>query len=252
MQKLDTKKQKQTPQTSSKSNTTNVSGAHSDIIQMASKMGNSAMLGLLNSQPANPETQNTKSEEGGGEKLPPSLQERMEEKLKMQFGDVRVHYNSDRPAEFGARAFTKGNQIYIAQGQEDTLEHELGHVVQQKQGRVHATGNIRGKLINEDESLENHSMSMFGNVNQANEEVIQFQQTEIYFKGNVIYTDDDGISHTVETNGNHIYLTTTKSHPKGKMNFIVQYRDKILKDMGVPKKFWGKAVIDDDTYGRKK
>jgi len=71
MYKYDTKKQKQPPQTSLKSNTPNVSRAHGGIIQMASKMGNNAMLGFLSSQPENPETQNAKSNEGGGEKLPP-------------------------------------------------------------------------------------------------------------------------------------------------------------------------------------
>ena len=71
MYKYDTKKQKQPPQTSLKSNTPNVSRAHGGIIQMASKMGNSAMLGLLNSQSENLQTKKAKSEEGGGEKLPP-------------------------------------------------------------------------------------------------------------------------------------------------------------------------------------
>jgi hypothetical protein len=47
------------------------------------------------------------------------------------FDDVKVHYNSDKPAQLQATAYTQGNQVHIAPGEERHLDHELGHVVQQ-------------------------------------------------------------------------------------------------------------------------
>lgn len=73
------------------------------------------------------------------------------------FDDVRVHYNSDRPARLNALAYTQGSQVYIAPGQERHLNHELGHVVQQKQGRVHADKNIAGFPVNTSEALESEA-----------------------------------------------------------------------------------------------
>lgn len=68
--------------------------------------------------------------------------------------DVRVHYNSPRPAQLQALAYTQGNQVYVSPGQERHLGHELGHVIQQKQGRVKPTGQIGGQPINTSQALE--------------------------------------------------------------------------------------------------
>jgi catechol 2,3-dioxygenase-like lactoylglutathione lyase family enzyme len=66
-----------------------------------------------------------------------------------------VHYNSDKPAQLNAHAYAQGTQIHIASGQEKHLPHEAWHVVQQKQGRVKPTMQLRGKVaINDDAGLE--------------------------------------------------------------------------------------------------
>jgi len=70
------------------------------------------------------------------------------------FNDVRVNYNSPKPSLLNALAYTQGNQVYIAPGQEKHLGHELGHVVQQKQGRVQPTMQRQGINVNDDERLE--------------------------------------------------------------------------------------------------
>jgi hypothetical protein len=75
--------------------------------------------------------------------------------------DVRVHYNSDKPAEVGALAYTQGTDIHVAPGQEKHLSHEAWHVVQQKQGRVQAMTQMKGLGINDDPSLE-HEADMMG------------------------------------------------------------------------------------------
>jgi hypothetical protein len=69
--------------------------------------------------------------------------------------DVRVHRNSPEPAKLGAFAYAKGSDIHLGPGQEQHLPHEAWHVVQQKQGRVNATGDLgHGLAINSDRSLE--------------------------------------------------------------------------------------------------
>ena len=69
--------------------------------------------------------------------------------------DVKVHYNSDKPAQLQAHAYAQGTEIHLGAGQEKHLPHEAWHVVQQKQGRVKPTFQMKGKVnINDDEGLE--------------------------------------------------------------------------------------------------
>lgn len=77
-----------------------------------------------------------------------------EQRSGMSFDDVRVHYNSDKPARFHALAYTQGTQIYVGPGQERSLPHELGHVIQQKAGRVRPTRWVRGQPVNDQPELE--------------------------------------------------------------------------------------------------
>lgn len=69
--------------------------------------------------------------------------------------DVKVHYNSDKPTQLQAHAYAQGTDIHLASGQEKHLPHEAWHVVQQKQGRVKSTMQLRGGLnVNNDIHLE--------------------------------------------------------------------------------------------------
>ena len=61
--------------------------------------------------------------------IPTQLKERLEKSTGLSFNDVRVHYNSPLPARLDALAYTQGNRVEIAPGQERHLPHELGHVV---------------------------------------------------------------------------------------------------------------------------
>lgn len=67
---------------------------------------------------------------------------------------VRVHYNSPRPGQLNAHAYTQGGDIHVAPGQERHLPHEGWHVVQQAQGRVRPTMQAKGVQVNDDRSLE--------------------------------------------------------------------------------------------------
>lgn len=86
--------------------------------------------------------------------IPLQMKQQYEKLSGLSFDDVRVHYNSGKPAQFQALAYTQGNQVFIGPGQETHLGHELGHVVQQKQGHVRATQQIGNIAINNDTILE--------------------------------------------------------------------------------------------------
>lgn len=86
--------------------------------------------------------------------IPDSLLRRAETKAGMSLADVRVHYNASEPAKVGALAYTQGTDVFVGPGQERYLPHELGHVVQQKLGRVVPTTEINGLPVNDDEKLE--------------------------------------------------------------------------------------------------
>jgi hypothetical protein len=93
-------------------------------------------------------------------RLPERLQTVMEAMSGFSLADVVVHRNSAEPARFGAAAFAKGDQIHMAPGQERHLPHEAWHVVQQKQGRVRPTLQMKGGGINEDAALEAEATAM--------------------------------------------------------------------------------------------
>lgn len=79
----------------------------------------------------------------------------MESVSGMSLNDVSVHRNSDKPAQLQAHAYAQGTDVHLAPGQEKHLPHELGHVVQQKQGRVAPTVQLKGQVpVNDSPSLE--------------------------------------------------------------------------------------------------
>lgn len=87
--------------------------------------------------------------------LPNNLKTGMENISGQSLDDVKVHRNSDQPAQLNAHAFARGSDIHLAPGQEKHLPHELGHVVQQKEGRVQPTKQFKGKTnINDNPGLE--------------------------------------------------------------------------------------------------
>jgi hypothetical protein len=66
-----------------------------------------------------------------------------------------VHYNSSQPAQLNALAYAQGSDIHLGPGQEQHLPHEAWHVVQQAQGRVRPTMQMReGVPVNDDAGLE--------------------------------------------------------------------------------------------------
>lgn len=87
--------------------------------------------------------------------LPDGLKSGIENLSGYSMDDVKVHYNSDQPAQLQAHAYAQGADIHLASGQEKHLPHEAWHVVQQKQGRVAATLQMQGGVqVNDNAGLE--------------------------------------------------------------------------------------------------
>lgn len=87
--------------------------------------------------------------------LPDNLKSGIENLSGFAMDDVKVHYNSSKPAQLRAHAYAQGSEIHLAPGQEKHLAHEAWHVVQQKQGRVKPTRQLKSKVsINDDAGLE--------------------------------------------------------------------------------------------------
>lgn len=100
--------------------------------------------------------------DGGG--LPRSLRRGVENLSGVALDNVKVHYNSAKPAQVQAQAYAQGSEIHLAPGQERHLAHEVWHVVQQRQGRVAPTTQMKqgGTAINDDVQLE-HEADVMGN-----------------------------------------------------------------------------------------
>ena len=95
------------------------------------------------------------SNDQSGSPLPDRLKAGLEQTTGLDMSDVRVHYNSSKPAQVHALAYAQGNNIHLAAGQERHLAHEAWHVVQQKQGRVRPTVTIgQAVQVNDDPILE--------------------------------------------------------------------------------------------------
>jgi len=94
--------------------------------------------------------------------LPDNLKSGVESLSGVSMNDVKVHPNSDQPAQMQAHAFAQGTDIHVAPGQEQHLPHEAWHVVQQKQGRVKPTTQLKGQIpVNDDKGLE-HEADVMG------------------------------------------------------------------------------------------
>lgn len=112
-----------------------------------------AMQAMEDNYPAQQKQPIQKQENNTG--LPDNLKSGIENLSGYSMDDVKVHYNSDKPAQLHAHAYAQGADIHLGSGQEKHLPHETWHVIQQKQGRVKPTMQVKGKVnVNDDAKLE--------------------------------------------------------------------------------------------------
>ncbi len=105
--------------------------------------------------------------------LPDKLKSGVEALSGVSLDDVRVHYNSSRPAQLNALAYAQGADIHVAPGQEQHLPHEAWHVVQQSQGRVRPTMEMAGAQINDDVRLETEADAMGGKAMTVGQRMVE-------------------------------------------------------------------------------
>ena len=120
------------------------------VAQLQRQMGNRATQRLIARKP-----QQAVNQTG----LPDALKSQVEASSGLSLDDVRVHHDSDKPAELHAQAYTQGAEIHVAPGAGEHLAHEAWHVVQQKQGRVSPTTDIRDAPVNDEVGLEQEAES---------------------------------------------------------------------------------------------
>ncbi|MEK0313972.1 eCIS core domain-containing protein [Cohnella sp. 56] len=141
------------------------------LLAMQRSVGNRAVLQMLRSSGAALEEEaapaQRKAERPGA--LPLDVQAKMEKAMGADFSNVNVHTNSSQASAAGALAYAQGNDIHFAPGQYDPdtqngqkmIGHELAHVVQQREGRVLPTTQLKSGLrINDDPALEKEADAM--------------------------------------------------------------------------------------------
>lgn len=130
--------------------------APSDLLQLQRTIGNRSLTRLLTQPTPQPPAPREENKTG----LPDNLRASVEALSGLSLDDVKVRFNSSRPADLQAVAFTQGTEIHVGPGQERHVAHEAWHVVQQKQGRVTATRQAKGAALNDNALLEREADEM--------------------------------------------------------------------------------------------
>jgi hypothetical protein len=102
--------------------------------------------------PTQPQTTSAPGENRTG--MPDRLKAGLERLSGLDMSGVRVRYNSAKPAQLNALAYTQGQEIEVGPGQERHLPHEGWHVVQQMKRRIKPTMQAKGVAISDDPALE--------------------------------------------------------------------------------------------------
>lgn len=205
--------------------------------------------------------------------LPNQLKSGIESLSGMSMDNVKVHYNSDKPAQLNAHAYAQGTDIHVAPGQEQHLPHEAWHVVQQAQGRVQPTTQMKGTSVNDDVGLESEADVMGAKAlatqtksaqlkedtkatvtTQLKSLVAQLQQTKVCLKSATgTYTDANGTAQAFafqqSSKGSDV-LFTTKSHP-GHIDYSEQVIAYLKKQNEIPSTATNVVLTAHDTYGIK-
>jgi hypothetical protein len=160
-----------------------------------------------------------KSNETG---LPDNLKSGVENLSGISMDNVRVHYNSDKPAQLNALAYTQGTDIHVAPNQEKHLPHEAWHVVQQAQGRVAPTMQMKGVGVNDERVLEKEADDMSGKALQMQKGVQnikhqQFNQPIVQLVGNQQQT---GNNTCWAASGYAVHLNAGRKAYKSHKNFV--------------------------------
>jgi hypothetical protein len=194
--------------------------------QLQSMMGNSS---AQQQQPIQKKENNTG--------LPDNLKTGMENLSAMSLDDVKVHRNSDKPAQLQAHAFAQGADIHLGPGQEKHLPHEAWHVVQQKQGRVKPTLQMQGNVnVNDDAALEKEadvmgmkaiSSDMSSSTNQLKSKTANTVVQRVEIGAEII-----GLSHVVRKNGESLFEGEEVDEVTNQDAILIETSDKLRSRRG--------------------
>ncbi|HHG84168.1 MAG TPA: DUF4157 domain-containing protein [Bacteroidetes bacterium] len=131
----------------------------------------------LSSSPVQKKKGQASGGSGGGNTtgMPDQVKAKMESSMQEDFSNVKIKTNSGQAEQAGALAYAQGNEVHFASGQynpsstegQKLLGHELGHIKQQREGRVKATGSVNGMALNDDKALEGEADRMGDKAAQA-------------------------------------------------------------------------------------
>jgi hypothetical protein len=123
---------------------------------------------------AQPQLQLQQAPRANNTGLPDQLKSGIESLSGLSMDHVRVHYNSSQPAQLNALAYAQGSDIHLAPGQERHLPHEAWHVVQQAQGRVRPTMQMKERVpVNDDVGLEREADVMGSKALEGGHRVVE-------------------------------------------------------------------------------
>jgi len=166
--------------------------------------------------------------------LPHELKSGVENISGISMDDVKVHYNSSQPAQLNAHAYAQGTDIHLTPGQEKHLPHEAWHVVQQKQGRVKPTMQLKGKVnINDDKGLEREADAMGSKALQMQQAVNQGQAADYKMMNK---------KPTRESSASSIQRSIRVEGDKATQEYYAGSLDELLAGSG--------ATVHFDRYGR--
>jgi len=210
--------------------------------------------------------------------LPDNLKSGIESLSGMSMDHVNVHYNSSQPAQLNALAYAQGSDIHVAPGQEQHLPHEAWHVVQQAQGRVQPTMQMKdGVPVNDDKRLEHEAdvMGSKANLEKVSNpiEPVRFAQNKAgsvsqfyqvaddhvrgdlrHPKGDTLFEPATIVDITTRAGGtintvSNVVLdgAVNASRAAGQMDYSVLSREKIASEKQLTE-FLGKSQDDEHMY----
>jgi len=184
--------------------------------------------------------------------LPDNLKSGIENLSGFAMDDVKVHYNSAKPAQLQAHAYAQGTDIHLGSGQEKHLPHEAWHVVQQKQGRVQPTMQMKGNInVNDDAGLENEADVMGEKALSikiaSNEKSVQRKSdtTSSLIVQRQVPPQGGGTKEIANTNyqargGGNTLFDKTK-HPRSTFSFGTKTREAVLENFNP--QYMGNSII---------
>ncbi|MEL6177900.1 MAG: DUF4157 domain-containing protein [Myxococcota bacterium] len=163
--------------------------------------------------------------------IPDQLKAGIEGLSGLSMDDVHVHYNSSKPTQFKAQAYAQGTDIHISPGQEQHLPHEAWHVVQQKQGRVAPTMQIKGASINADAGLEREADIMGARALHTGAKAGRSPTTAATSSSTTVQRKIKYQDHEVSDLGDALELLQRKDNEYGRSINFREYEDGVAQIM---------------------